>query len=129
MRYGSPMRSSIPFDTHAYVKRLEAAGVPEPQAEVHAEALAELVVTHLATKQDLTDMEARMDSRFKEVNSRFNELEARMDSRCKELELRLTLRFGAMLAASIAIVVALLAALNGTGGSPFIDALGQPPLS
>lgn len=90
------MRSPIPFDTHAFVKRLEAAGVPEPQAEVHAEALAELVVSHLATKQDLADMEARIGSRFKELDSRF-----------KELELRLTLRLGAMLAAAVAIVVAL----------------------
>ena len=107
MRYRGRMRSTIPFDPHAYVKRLEAAGVPERQAEVHGLALAELVVTHLATKQDLADMEARLDGRFKEVDARFNELEARMDSRFKELELRLTLRLGAMLAAAVAIVVAL----------------------
>ena len=95
------MRAHIPFDTHAFVKRLEAAGVPESQAEVHAEAPADLVVTHLSTKQDLADMEGRQDSRFREF-------EVRMDARFKELELRITLRFSAMLAASIGVVVALL---------------------
>jgi hypothetical protein len=33
----------LAFDTLAYAKKLKQAGVPEPQAEVQAEALAELV--------------------------------------------------------------------------------------
>jgi hypothetical protein len=32
------MMSPLPFDTHAYVKRLVAAGMPEAQAEVQAQA-------------------------------------------------------------------------------------------
>jgi hypothetical protein len=47
------MRSSLPFDTHAYVKRLVAAGMPEAQAEVQAEALAEIVLAQVATKDDV----------------------------------------------------------------------------
>jgi len=101
------MRSSIPFDTHAFVKRLTAAGVPEPQAEVHAEALAEIALAQLATKDDLANMEQRQDSRFKELDarldSRFKEVEARMQA----MELRITLRVGAMLAAAVGVIVAL----------------------
>jgi hypothetical protein len=93
------MRSPIPFDTHAYVKDLVAAGVPEPQAEVHARVLADSVFTTLATKEDLAALEARMDSRFKEQD-------ARIDSRLKDLELRLTLRLGAMLVAAVAAMAA-----------------------
>ena len=94
------MRSSIPFDTHAFVKRLTAAGVSESQAEVHAEALAEIALAQLATKDDLANMEQRQDSRFKDV-------EARLDSRLKEVELCLTLRVGAMLAAAVGVIVPL----------------------
>ena len=76
------MRSHIPFDTHAFVKKLTAAGVPEPQAEVHAEALGELVFERLVTKDDLR-------------------------AELKAVELRLTLRFGAMLTAAVAIITVL----------------------
>lgn len=47
------MAHTIPFDTHAYVKKLTAAGLPEAQAEVQAEAIAELVNDQLATKRDI----------------------------------------------------------------------------
>jgi hypothetical protein len=49
------MRMNIAFDTHAYVKRLIAAGVPERQAEVQAEALSEIALANLATKDDLRE--------------------------------------------------------------------------
>jgi hypothetical protein len=112
------MRSPIPFDTHAYVKDLVAAGVPEAQAEVHARVLADSVFTTLATKEDiaalkvdLAALEGRLDVRFKDleqrVDLRFKEQEARFDARLKDLELRLTLRVGGMLAASVAAMAAL----------------------
>ena len=71
------MTKAIAFDTLAYSKKLTAAGFTAQQAEVQAEALAELVNDQLVTKQDLNEM-----------------------------ELRLTLRLGTMMAASIAIVAA-----------------------
>ena len=73
---------TITFDTHAYIKKLKAVGVSEEQAEVQAETLAELINEQLVTKQYL-------------------------DMRLKELEARLTIRLGGMMAASIAIVAAL----------------------
>jgi hypothetical protein len=45
--------TAIVFDTHNYVKRLKAVGIPEEQAEVQAEALATLVNDQLVTKQYL----------------------------------------------------------------------------
>jgi hypothetical protein len=52
--------SDIIFDTLQYAKKLKTAGVPEKQAEVHAEAMAELVDNKLATKQDLKELELHM---------------------------------------------------------------------
>ena len=41
------------FDTLSYAKKLKAAGMPDQQADVQAEALFELVDEKLATKKDL----------------------------------------------------------------------------
>jgi uncharacterized membrane protein YheB (UPF0754 family) len=82
------MKTAI-FDTLAYAKKLKEAGVPEKQAEIHAEAIAEIVEDRLTTKRDL------------------KELEIAVQRDIKELELRLIIKLGAMIAASIAIVAAL----------------------
>ncbi len=54
------MAVTISFDTLAYSKKLIAAGVPSKQAEVQAEALAEIVDERIATKQDLKELEYRI---------------------------------------------------------------------
>jgi hypothetical protein len=54
------MRPAVAFDTHAFVKKLVAAGVPMAQAEVQAEALAEIALANLATKDDPANMETRL---------------------------------------------------------------------
>jgi hypothetical protein len=63
---------STVFDTHAFIKRLTAAGMPEAQAEIIAEQQAKLVdalVTRqhfdqqlqtLATKVDLAELKAEV---------------------------------------------------------------------
>jgi len=77
--------ASIAFDTLAYSKKLKEAGVPEKQAEVQAEAFAEIIEDRLATKQDIMNLQRDM----------------------KEMEMRLTIRLGAMMAGCIAIVATL----------------------
>ena len=55
--------STIAFDTRAFVKRLTAAGMPEPQAEAVTAMVKEARETdldHLATKTDLQLLEQRM---------------------------------------------------------------------
>lgn len=69
---------AIPFDTLAYANKLMQAGFTKAQAEIQAETLAELINDNLATKRGL-----------------------------QELENRLILKLGAMMAASIAIIAAL----------------------
>ena len=51
---------SIVFDTHAFVKELTDAGMPEPQAEVLARTHAKLIDEKLATKKDLKALELRL---------------------------------------------------------------------
>jgi hypothetical protein len=77
--------SSATFDTLGYFERLKAAGMPDEQAKAVTNTIREVIDERLATKQDMKDIRAEL----------------------KELEYRLTIRLGGMMAASIAIVAAL----------------------
>jgi hypothetical protein len=73
------------FDTHAFVKRLTAAGMPVEQAEILAEEHARMLGEQLATKHDIALLRVDMD----------------------RLKDQLTVRLGGMMAAGIAIVAGL----------------------
>jgi hypothetical protein len=77
------------FDTLAYIKQLEAAGVEREVAEAHVKALAEHALPELATKSDLEL--ARRD------------LEARIEL----LQRDLTIRLGSMIAIATGILIAI----------------------
>ena len=72
------MNETFLFDTLAFTKKLRNAGFTEIQAEAQSEALKDIMTSQMATKRDLTEM-----------------------------EFRLTIKVGAMLAASIALIVSL----------------------
>ncbi len=67
--------------------------MPEQQAEIQAEAMAELVEERLATKQDL------------------KELEVSLKHEMKEMEMRMTIRLGGMIVLAIGVVATLVKVL------------------
>ena len=121
------------FDTHAFVKELTQAGMPEEQAEVLAQSQAALIAEKLATKQDLKEMEmglkrdmkemeANLKRDMKEMETRLTrdmkEMEVGLKRDMKEMELRLkrdmqelkhdmTVRLGSMMVVAIGVVAAL----------------------
>jgi hypothetical protein len=60
-RPGSPSLSLAVFNTHAFVKRLTAAGMPEAQAEALADELTPLIDDRLATKADLAELATKAE--------------------------------------------------------------------
>jgi len=85
------------FDTLGYAKRLRDAGVPNPQAEAHAEAAREFIMTELVTKQDLqVELHAAIDP----LRAAITALEARIDTQT----LRLTVRLGGIVVAGFGIL-------------------------
>ena len=76
---------AIAFDTLVYARKLKEAGFTDQQAEVQAEALAEIIDERLATKQDIAELRRDL----------------------QDLEYRLIIRLGAMLAIAITLVAAL----------------------
>ncbi len=69
------------FDTLGYAKRLREAGISNQQAEAHAEAAREFIMTEVVTKADL-------------------------QSARDTLTLRLTVRLGGIVAAGVGVLAA-----------------------
>lgn len=115
------MASAI-FDSHGFVKRLTAAGMPEPQAEILADEQFRLLHEQIATKGDIMtlrsgvagdivalrsgvagDIEALRSEVARDIEALRSEMAA-MERRIKD---QLTIRWGLMLAAAIAVVTTL----------------------
>jgi hypothetical protein len=75
--------ATVAFDTHAYIKKLKSVGVSEEQAEVQAEALSNAFGEELVTKQYLK-------------------------AEIERLELRLTVKMGALIALAVGIIATLI---------------------
>ena len=131
--------ATLTFDTHAFVKELTQAGMPEEQAEVLARSQAMLIDEKLATKQDLKELELRLKRDIQELKRDIQELETRLvrdmqemeanlKRDMKELEMRLTrdmqemelrlkhdltVRLGSMMVVAIGVVAALVKLLSG----------------
>jgi hypothetical protein len=56
--------TALAFDTHAFVKRLTTAGMPEAQAEILADEQTKLIDEKLATKADLAATELRLEAKI-----------------------------------------------------------------
>jgi len=96
------------FNSLIYANKLEAAGVPEAQAQVHALALAEVLDTQMVTKADLeavnvglngridtvvVTLNARIDTVEANLTARIAASEARMEENLAQLEARIELKF------------------------------------
>lgn len=71
------------FDTLNYARKLKDAGIPQSQAEAHADAARQFIMAELVTKQDLA-------------------------AAIEMQTLRLTVRLGGLLALGIAALAALI---------------------
>ena len=76
------MAAVIPFDTLAYARKLESAGVAKPQAEAQATALADAFRQAVASSPyDLKTVELNLGSKIAAVEWRLDLVEARIDAK------------------------------------------------
>jgi hypothetical protein len=106
------------FDSLGYAKKLRDAGVAQQEAEAHAEAAREFIMTELATHHDLDVLRAEFRQELNGLRGDFGNLRGEFDSFRREIELkidnlglRLTVRLGVMLAAGLSILGAVLGTL------------------
>jgi hypothetical protein len=93
MQYQTCVSAHMSFDTLAFAKRLAAAGMNSGQAQALAEALNDIVFDTLATKSDLRELQLATKADLRELEHR--------------LMNKMTVRMGAMTAATIGILSAL----------------------
>lgn len=75
--------ATVTFDTHKFIKTLEAAGLPEAQAEAISIAVRDAHETaEVATKADIRDLESKL----------------------RELELRMAIKLGSIVVVAIGVV-------------------------
>ena len=84
------------FDTLSFARHLREHGVPQQQAEAHAEAVRNYVMIELVTKQDLNAAVENIDVKLENVNLTI-----------ENLKLALTVRLGAMLFLAVGALAAL----------------------
>ena len=89
------------FDSLRYAKHLREAGVPQDQAEAHAEAARQFIMAELVTRYDLDALRRELDTKIDVLR---RDLEAKIDT----LSLRLTIRMGMMLAAGVAALAGII---------------------
>ncbi len=89
------------FDSLSYAKKLRDAGVPQDQAEAHAEAAREFIMAELVTRTDL-------ETTRRELQSSIDTFRRELDAKIDNLGLRLTIRMGVMLAAGLSLLGAVL---------------------
>jgi hypothetical protein len=96
------------FDTLGYAKRLRDGGVAEPQAEVHAEAARDFIMTELVTRQGLqAELQAGIEPLRAAVDAlqvKIDTVEARLEAKIDTQTLRLTVRLGGIIAAGFGIL-------------------------
>jgi hypothetical protein len=82
------------FDSLGYAKRLRGGGVPQDQAEAHAEAARDFIMAELATKADLLAVK--------------QELQTSIETLKETLTLRLTVRLGTIVVVGLGALGAIL---------------------
>jgi hypothetical protein len=109
------------FDTLAYAKKLQAAGLAEGIAAVHAEALAGVVEKSLATRGDIKRLKnsmaadrfaiksdiTRLENSITDVRKDMFLLEDRLSYKIEKVTYQLTIRLGSLLTAGILLIGAL----------------------
>ena len=88
------------FDTLRFTQRLEQVGVGRDQAIAHAELARDMILADLATKADLILLETALKTDIAGMKKE-------IDGSLRELELRMTVKLGALVVAAVAVIAAL----------------------
>ena len=63
------MDTAVAFDTLVYARKLKDAGVPDAQAEAHAEAVRDALTESVATKADIRGVKAEIANLKTEIHA------------------------------------------------------------
>ena len=105
------MQPQPAFDTHAFVKRLTRAGMPEDQAEILANGQPDLY-ERLVTKEyfeftlnhELETLRAELKHDIEKVRAELEATKTELKRDIKEMEQKLTIKLAAFLGISVTVL-------------------------
>lgn len=89
------------FDSLSFAKHRRDHGVPQEQAEAHAEAARQFIMAELVTRHDL-------DTAIAAVRHDLEVLRREFESKMDTLSLHLTARLGALIAVGVAVLAVII---------------------
>ena len=95
------MQPQPAFHTHAFVKRLTRAGMPEDQAEVLANGQADLY-ERLVTKEYF---EFTLKHELEKLRAELESTKTELKRDIKEMEHKLTIKLGALLLIGVTVMI------------------------
>lgn len=101
------MAALVMFDTHAVITRLEASGFSPKQAEGLVAEQVKFMDDGLATKRDLQDNKQELKQDIKDLRQELKQEINELRQEIKTLEMRLTIKLGAMMVVMIGVLAAL----------------------
>ena len=63
--------ATITFDTHKFIRRLQASGMPEEQAEAITDAFKDAQSEAVATRRDLKELEIKLEAKLDRLDAKF----------------------------------------------------------
>lgn len=97
---------AVRFDTLRMARKLEAAGFSPGQAAGVSEAMAEaLAGADVATKSDITGLEAKIERQGRDLETKIERLGMNFETKLELLRRDMTIRLGAMIIGSTGILL------------------------
>jgi len=96
------------FDTLQYANRLKAAGVPDKQAEAHAELQAEIIENRLAAKLDLENVKSELKRDIKALDLKIENLRVELKRDIEVSKNELIIKLGSMMIGGLGALVILM---------------------
>ena len=104
--------TAIAFDTMKLVRRLEAAGMDQPQATGVAEALAETMVVEPATRADLQSLDARLSGEISALRVEVEKFRGEMQAGFASAKVELLRWILPLFLAQMALIIGVLVRLQ-----------------
>ena len=98
---------ALAFDTHRFVKRMTAAGMPVQQAEALAESQSDLLNANLATKNELAKTESALRADIAKTNAEIANTESRLRAEIANTEAHLIKWMVGLTMGSVGVMIAL----------------------
>jgi len=96
------MSIAVAFDTHEFIKNLESAGMPRPQAEVISKTLHTIQITaDVATKADLE----AFDTKTEQADGKFAAMDGKFALQMDALQNKLLIKLSLVMAGLMGLMV------------------------